>query len=402
MRLLPPRRYRHIIAGLAAGTALGTGLVALIAPPAIRAAATSAITLQVARDTGFATRCTESREERHSWFDVDTPVNCTVAADIIPMHASASDCGGQNLNAIAYTTTLYGRSVIVYTRAAGEAIRRHEERHRQQPALALTSITDRVVYRTFTEADARVAVIVSAYQDGLQTGDWQVWDFANQNDSAMVRVFDRLLAADAQSQQALREGRPPAARIMRLTAMAYLFSDSAQNYLLNGYAQDYPTMFAALGGAQPLTLTPQRLAEALQLGGIAYLYDSAAERRDNPLNRWVLYRTLGVGLGPAEQQQAASEGLTATDLAVADARLISTARCPTAQAAAADSGGTPALNPRLEALAFRAAGLAAFRTEITRGPLAEPLGGAISPAAQRPAKPLSLGAQTAAAERQQK
>lgn len=342
-------------------------------PPLVRSTTTALIGLDISANTGLSARCQISDEQPHGWLDFAIPRNCTVDANVIPMHRTASACGGANYTAIAYTTTMYGQSVIVYSRAAGEATRRHERRHREQETPELNNTVDKVVYFTFVEADARVAVIVSAYQDWLARGDRTVWNHINATEPGMIRVFDQLLREDRASIQALAEDRLPSSLILNRTAMAYLFSPTAQNALLNNHTRNYTDFFTAMARGDQMTLTATTLAESLELGGQRYLYDPTHGRTRNPLNRWLLYRTLGVGLGKGERQEAASQGITSEELRVGNTRLVGKSRCPVVQAEAAVNGDVPPpLDPRIEYLAYEAAGLSRFRTTLTGPPLAEP------------------------------
>lgn len=368
-------RFQPTTKKIAAATAaIAVGFAAL--PPLARNVTTAVITATVSADTGLSARCETSPDTPHGWFDFAAPRDCTVDADVIPMYRTVSECGGGTHNAIAYTTNLYGHSVIVFSNTANEAVRRHERAHRNQPRPSFDSVVDHVVYDAFLESDARISVIVSAYQDLLARGDGTVWEQMNRSDPTMVRVFDALLQVDPESREALARDEWPSTLIMNRTAMAYLFSSVGQSYLVNDYARSYPGSLAALAEGAPMTLTPGRLAELLPQGGKHYLFDPGAGRTNNPLNRWVLYRTLGYGFGVNEQQMVRAEGVGPQALSNSNAQLLGSNRCPTVRAQAAANGDTPPpLDPRIEGLAYRAAGLESFMGQLDDGPLTEPLAG---------------------------
>lgn len=352
---------------LAAAALAGTS--ALVIPPVYRASVTALIDHTLESRFAASADCKVDPEfENTGWFEMNPDRLCTVNAAEMPV-------GGTPENpfmAAAFVGGEWGATVTVLGTDQSPSILIHERAHREQKEPPLQTTADRVVWRTFRESDARLAVIIQAYRDLLSTGDRTLWRDTNIRHPEMLRVFDALLIEDEASRESLANGGLPSVQIMRRTAMAYLFSRNAVGYLQDGYAYDYPNMAAVLA-SDSITLTPAVLASHLPREGVVYLYTEGKERQNSPLNRWVLYETLGVGL-PQQERPSVEDYITQEAELRRAIEAASTAEVATLTAQRAE-----VCRRSPEALAYRAAGLERFRGQLEFTSMAEPLRGIALP-----------------------
>lgn len=360
----------------AATALLGGG--ALLAPAIYRGSVNTLIDFSLQSRFAAGAVCGIDPEAESGWFDYNPDRLCYV--DAPSMAVSNNAANDDPFMALAYVGSEYGATITVFGTSDSVEMPLHERAHREQGTVEQKTIADRVIFRTFRESDARLAVIIEAYRRMLSTGDRTLWRDVNSRHPEMLRVFDALLVDDKASRDSLAEGGLPSVRIMRQTAMAYLFSSSAEDYLTRHYANDYPDMAAVLASDR-ITITPTALANALRRDGIAYLYTEGERRQDSPLNRWVLYETLGIGL--TSQERPAHDAYAAEEEELR--RAIEVASIAEVPNLTAQHNAVCRRSP--EVLAYEAAGLARFRGQLVFSSLAGPLPGIDLPRDTTPPPP---------------
>ncbi|MGE3770181.1 MAG: hypothetical protein AB7G06_04440 [Bdellovibrionales bacterium] len=264
--------------------------------------------------------------------EMDNLIECNVPTATIRLVAGRGNCGADgaqsaaffNVNAFLNTSS----RVIVFGTNSNEATRIHERRHAMQHPPVLRGPVDLTAWEMYREADARVEVIIQAYQRYLSSSDraTALWEEMKRDSGSemMARILEASLQEDPASLEALQSGGNVNPAILQRMAIAYLFTGNGQHYLHNyflpvrcrpqapagtpdtwtyearqSYASNLSAFYAQLRTA-PLNMTPQALAGGMPYQGVNYLTGAEGPHAIDPLHSSIIAGVIGMPWGDQE------------------------------------------------------------------------------------------------------